>query len=133
MADKKYGVIINIASKAGYRGYFGGSAYCSSKAGLMRLTESIAADIQGSGICICAICPSTVATPDVLVEKLELNKSLLLKPKYIGRVVLKIISSPEKYKNRCIMLSQPKILLKTFVLMFRDTFFDLIDNYRFRR
>jgi 3-oxoacyl-[acyl-carrier protein] reductase len=133
MADKKYGVIINVASKAGYRGYFGGSAYCSSKAGLMRLTESIAADIQGSGIYICAICPSTVATPDVLVEKLELNKSLLLKPKYIGRVVLKIISSPEKYKNRCIMLSKPKILLKTFVLMFRDTFFDLIDNYRFRR
>lgn len=59
---KAGGSIINVASLAGLRCIPGGSAYCSSKAGLIMLTKQAALD-YGPKIRSNVICPGAVRTP----------------------------------------------------------------------
>ena len=56
------GVIINTSSVAGLRGGKGGSAYASSKFGMIGLTQNIAASYGPQGIRCNAICPGPVET-----------------------------------------------------------------------
>ena len=57
------GVIINIASVSGVAGRAGDSAYSASKAGVVMLTKTLAAELGPKGIRINCICPGAVATP----------------------------------------------------------------------
>jgi meso-butanediol dehydrogenase / (S,S)-butanediol dehydrogenase / diacetyl reductase len=57
------GSIINIASLAGLRCIPAGSAYCSSKAGLIMLTQQAALDYGPSKIRCNVICPGPIQTP----------------------------------------------------------------------
>ena len=68
---KTGGVIINIASNAGKRGSAFNSAYCASKAAVIGLTQSLAAELAEDLIRVNAICPGNVFTPmqfDYLVK-----------------------------------------------------------------
>ena len=65
------GVIINIASNAGKRGSPYNSAYCASKAAVIGLTQSMAAELAERAIRVNAICPGAVFTSmqfDYLVQ-----------------------------------------------------------------
>lgn len=57
------GSIINVASLAGLRCIPGGSAYCSSKAGLIMLTQQAALDYGPFNVRCNVICPGAVQTP----------------------------------------------------------------------
>ncbi len=71
MLDKKGGSIINISSVASsIKGVPRRCAYGASKAAVIGLTKSIAADFVGSGIRCNAICPGTVESPS-LHQRLE--------------------------------------------------------------
>ncbi len=66
MLDKQCGSIINIASVASsLKGVPRRCAYGASKAAVIGLTKSIAADFVGSGIRCNAICPGTVESPSL--------------------------------------------------------------------
>ena len=45
MTKEKYGKIVNVAARAGLRGSAKMSAYSASKAAVIRLTESMAAEV----------------------------------------------------------------------------------------
>ena len=60
--QKTGGVIINIASNAGKRGSPYNSAYCASKAAVIGLTQSMAAELAERSIRVSAICPGAVFT-----------------------------------------------------------------------
>ena len=62
MIENRYGKVINISSIGGRKGGKGRSAYRASKAGLISLTESVAAEVKPFGIDVNCICPGGVDT-----------------------------------------------------------------------
>ena len=62
MIDQKFGKIINIASIGGRKGARGRTAYRATKAALVSLTESVAAEVKEHGIDVNCICPGGVDT-----------------------------------------------------------------------
>ena len=64
MLRQRRGRIINIASRAALAGVGGLSAYCASKAAVVRLTESLSAELKLSGINVNCVLPNTIDTPE---------------------------------------------------------------------
>ncbi|MDP7642609.1 MAG: SDR family oxidoreductase, partial [Alphaproteobacteria bacterium] len=62
MIARGSGKIVNISSIGGTRGGAGRSAYRATKAGLINLTESVAAEVKEFGIDVNCICPGTTDT-----------------------------------------------------------------------
>lgn len=56
------GLIVNISSVAGRRGWANASAYCSTKFALSGLTQSLAAEGRADGIRVCVLYPGAMAT-----------------------------------------------------------------------
>jgi 2-keto-3-deoxy-L-fuconate dehydrogenase len=66
MLEKGSGVIVNMASVvSSVKGFPNRFAYGASKAAVIGLTKSIAADFVGRGIRCNAVCPGTVDTPSL--------------------------------------------------------------------
>ncbi len=65
MMVRKAGKIINISSLGGRKGAPGRSAYRATKAALINLTESVAAEVRPYGINVTCICPGSVDTETV--------------------------------------------------------------------
>lgn len=57
------GRIVNIGAASATRGGAGTGAYTASKSGVMRLTESLAAEVKDRGITVNAVLPSVIDTP----------------------------------------------------------------------
>ena len=62
MMERNYGKVINISSIGGRKGSKGRSAYRATKAALISLTESVAAETKPYGIDVNCICPGGVDT-----------------------------------------------------------------------
>jgi NAD(P)-dependent dehydrogenase (short-subunit alcohol dehydrogenase family) len=56
------GVIINVSSIVGHRSLPGGAAYAATKAAQISLTESLRAELLGSGVRACSVHPIGTAT-----------------------------------------------------------------------
>jgi NAD(P)-dependent dehydrogenase (short-subunit alcohol dehydrogenase family) len=63
VAKGNKGRIVNVAGKAGLSAFGTGSAYSAGKAALLRLTESLSAELLPKGITVNAVLPSTIDTP----------------------------------------------------------------------
>lgn len=63
MLEQGSGVIVNVASEAGLVAIPNQVSYNVSKAGMIMLTRSLAADYAGSGIRAISVCPGTTRTP----------------------------------------------------------------------
>lgn len=62
MISQGSGRVINIASMGGRRGKATRTAYAASKAALINLTESIAAEVKQHGIDVVCVCPNATDT-----------------------------------------------------------------------
>lgn len=56
------GHVVNISSMLGYTGLRGASVYGASKFGVLGFSESLRAELHGSGIGVSAICPGMIRT-----------------------------------------------------------------------
>ena len=62
MTAARWGRIVNISSMMAVTAFGEDAAYCSTKAGLLGLTRSLAAEFGPYNVCVNAICPGNVLT-----------------------------------------------------------------------
>ena len=62
MMKRRYGRVINITSVVGVTGNPGQANYCASKAGMIGMTKSMAAEVANRGITLNCIAPGFIAT-----------------------------------------------------------------------
>lgn len=62
MLKARYGRIVNIASVVGLRANPGQSNYAASKAGLIAMTKTVAAEVARRGVTVNAVAPGLIAT-----------------------------------------------------------------------
>lgn len=63
MLERGWGRVVNVASIAGLAGGKYISAYTASKHAVVGFTRAVAAEVEGSGVTVNAVCPGYVNTP----------------------------------------------------------------------
>jgi short-subunit dehydrogenase len=63
MVARKAGVILNVASSAGFQPTPGMTTYGATKAFVLSFSEGLSEELRGSGVTVTALCPGPVATP----------------------------------------------------------------------
>ena len=63
MLGQRSGKIINVAARSGVSGSARASAYSAAKSAVIRLTESMAAELKNDGINVNCVLPGTIDTP----------------------------------------------------------------------
>jgi NAD(P)-dependent dehydrogenase (short-subunit alcohol dehydrogenase family) len=92
MIARKHGRIVHIAAGIGNRGVAGLAAYSASKAAVMRIVESIAAEHDANGITANSILPSTIDTPQNRAAMPKADFSSWVTPAAIARVIAFLVS-----------------------------------------
>lgn len=62
MLDRKWGRVVNVASVAGIHGAKYIAAYSAAKHAVVGFTKSMAAEVEGTGVTMSAVCPGYVDT-----------------------------------------------------------------------
>ncbi len=89
--------IINVSSAASFGAAPGMAAYNVSKAGTLSLTETLAAELSGTGIHVTALCPTLVQTNIVAAGRISQESTAL-----VDRLMRWIGMSPEKVARICL-------------------------------
>lgn len=92
MLAQKWGRIINVGSRDALHGRPNYSAYAISKAGVLRLTESMAAEVQDYNITVNAIVPGTIDTEANRKNSPDADFSKWVKPAEIAATLLFLAS-----------------------------------------
>lgn len=63
MLQRGQGRIVHVAARAALEPFAGAAAYIVSKAGLIGLIRTLSSELEGSGVTVNAVLPSTIDTP----------------------------------------------------------------------
>jgi NAD(P)-dependent dehydrogenase (short-subunit alcohol dehydrogenase family) len=88
MLKQKSGAIVNVVARAAIDHAAGASAYAASKAAALAMTDSLAADLKGTGVRVNSILPSIIDTPANRKAMPSSDFALWPKPEDIARVIL---------------------------------------------
>lgn len=96
MRERRQGIIINVASVAGYHNFPGWGAYNVSKAGLISLSKTLAAEERANGIRVVTLSPGAVNTPiwDTDSVQADFDRSRMLTPETVAQTILHAASLP---------------------------------------
>jgi NAD(P)-dependent dehydrogenase (short-subunit alcohol dehydrogenase family) len=90
------GAIVNIASAPAKKAGAGMGAYAASKAGVLRLTESLAEEEKNTGVRVNAVLPTIIDTPRNRADMPKADFSRWVKPEDIAKAILFLLSSDAK-------------------------------------
>jgi NAD(P)-dependent dehydrogenase (short-subunit alcohol dehydrogenase family) len=91
MLDQKWGRIVNTGSRDATQGRAKYSAYAISKAAVLRLTESMAAEVKDYNITVNAILPGTIDTEANRQSMPQADFSKWVKPATIAETLLFLV------------------------------------------
>jgi NAD(P)-dependent dehydrogenase (short-subunit alcohol dehydrogenase family) len=86
------GKIINVAARAGWQGSAKMAAYSASKSAVIRMTESMAAELKGSGINVNCVLPGTIDTPQNRQAMPKADYTRWIKPETLADAILFLAS-----------------------------------------
>jgi NAD(P)-dependent dehydrogenase (short-subunit alcohol dehydrogenase family) len=92
MLARGSGRIVNVSSMAAYRGSPEYGAYGAAKAAVNHLTQTLAAELRGSGITVNAVCHGPVASRLRSSHFPEEDPSTIMRPERVADVVLFLVS-----------------------------------------
>lgn len=98
MVEEGGGVIVNIASTAGYQLACGNSAaYAASKAGLIGLTREAARDLAARGVRVNAVCPANITAQTKAADPVRIPQARTGLPDEVAQVVLFLCSDAASF------------------------------------
>jgi len=103
MIRKGSGKIVNVSSRSGLKGGANTAAYAASKSAVIRLTESMAAELKDKGIYVNCILPGTIDTPDNRADMSNADFSKWVEPKAIADVMRFLVSDLARGINGAII------------------------------
>jgi len=86
------GSIVNIGAGAAAKAGAGMGAYAASKAGVAKLTESLAEELAGAGVRVNAVLPSIIDTPTNRRDMPKADFSTWVQPDDIAKVIVFLLS-----------------------------------------
>jgi NAD(P)-dependent dehydrogenase (short-subunit alcohol dehydrogenase family) len=92
MIEQGTGKIVSIAARPGLSGRANMAAYSASKSAVIRLTESMSAELKNFGIRVNCIIPGTIDTPQNREEMPDADPQRWVKPESLADVVLFLCS-----------------------------------------
>lgn len=106
MLERRSGSIINMASVcSSVKGLPNRFAYGTTKAAVIGMTKSIAADFVGDGIRCNAICPGTVDTPSLNDRMKQVGDSESVRQMYISRQPMGRLAKPDEIASLVVYLA----------------------------
>jgi NAD(P)-dependent dehydrogenase (short-subunit alcohol dehydrogenase family) len=102
LANGNGGSIVNVGSVNSFLGFAGGSAYATSKHGMVGMTSSVSAELASQGIRVNIVCPGFIVTPmhhrvrDVVGDEMF--------EEYIGKVHQQRAGQPEEIASTILFL-----------------------------
>ena len=90
MIAKRRGAILNVSSVAGFLPIPGDAVYAATKAYVTSFTEALRAELRGTGVSVCALCPGPVQTEFQEVAKRQ-GVQPKLGPKFVVVPVEKVV------------------------------------------
>jgi NAD(P)-dependent dehydrogenase (short-subunit alcohol dehydrogenase family) len=98
MADEGGGVIVNMASTAGYRrSHPDGAAYAASQAGIIGLTRESARDLAAVGVRVNAVCPANITPEPEPADAARIPQGRTGTPQEVAAVVLFLCSDAASF------------------------------------
>jgi NAD(P)-dependent dehydrogenase (short-subunit alcohol dehydrogenase family) len=92
MLQQGAGKIIHVSARAGQQGSAKMAAYSASKSAVLRLTESMAAELKRQDINVNCVLPSTIDTPQNREAMPNADYSRWVKPEAIADVIMFLAS-----------------------------------------
>lgn len=92
MLDQGSGKIVNVAARAGLEGKAKMAPYVVSKSAVIRLTESMAAELKDAGITVNCILPGTIDTPQNRADMPKADFSKWVAPEALADVIVFLAS-----------------------------------------
>lgn len=92
MLQRGSGKIVSVAAQSGLKGGKKNAAYSASKSAVIRLTESMAAELKGSGIAANCILPSIIDTAQNRQAMPRADHRYWVKPEALADVILFLAS-----------------------------------------
>ena len=93
MLKQKGGKIINVGAFGAQKGGAQMGAYAASKASVMRLTESMAAELREQGINVNAVLPTLIDTPQNRKDMPDADPAKWVAPEALAEVVMFLASN----------------------------------------
>ncbi|MBS7807818.1 SDR family oxidoreductase [Variovorax sp. PCZ-1] len=111
--------VLNVASIAAYQPIPMLAAYAASKAYVLSLSESLAEELQGSGVSVTALCPGITAT-NMFAQAKSANDKLSQLPSFLIADVKEVASSALEAMLRGDAIHVPGAVYKVGVLASRS-------------
>ncbi len=92
MLERGSGRIINVGARAALKGSRRAAAYSASKSAVVRLTETMSAELKANGINVNCILPGTIDTPENREAMPRADASKWVQPQALADVVLFLAS-----------------------------------------